>query len=108
MKLALFDFGKKAIFPQLIKNLLYNINVEMAWILDINKDIIKINNGKDVELLGQDFIDITCKASWYIGERKKHYQELEVVVSNPKSRYLFIAFFNSHLIVDTCEIKLSK
>ena len=30
MKLALFEFGKKAMFPQFLKNLLNNINMGLV------------------------------------------------------------------------------
>ena len=38
----------------------------LAQIFDINKDIIQINNNKNIKLLGQDFIDITLEACRYI------------------------------------------
>ena len=34
----------------------------LAQIFGINKDIILINDDKDVKILGQDLIDITLKA----------------------------------------------
>ena len=34
----------------------------LAWILNIDKDIIQINNNKNVKLFSQNIIDITLKA----------------------------------------------
>ena len=39
----------------------------LAWILGIDKDIIQINNNKDIKLLSQDYINITLKARQSIG-----------------------------------------
>ena len=46
MKLALFEFGKKAIFLQFFKNSLNNIDVGLTLVFDINENIIQINNNK--------------------------------------------------------------
>ena len=62
MKLALFESSKKAIFLQFFDNLSSNIDVRLTCVLGIDRDIIEVNNNKNVELLGQGLIDVTQKA----------------------------------------------
>ena len=40
MKLALFEVSKKVIFPQFFNNLSNSIDVSLAWIVGIDKNII--------------------------------------------------------------------
>ena len=58
MKLTLFEISKWVMFLQFFENLLNVINVDLMKVLGIDKDIIKINNDKNIELLGQNFINI--------------------------------------------------
>ena len=44
----------------------YDLQITLAQILDINKDIIQVKNDKNVKIFGQDLIDITLKAHRYI------------------------------------------
>ena len=67
MKTTLLEIGKKAIFPQFFKNSLNGINISLAWVFGIDKDVIKVNNNKDIKFLGQDLINIALKAGWCIG-----------------------------------------
>ena len=39
----------------------------LAWILNIDKDVILINDNKNVKFLSQDFIDIILEARQSIG-----------------------------------------
>ena len=50
-------------FLQFFKNPSNNINVGLAWIFGINKDVIQINNDKDIEFSGWDLDDIAIKTS---------------------------------------------
>ena len=80
----------------------------LAEIFNINKNIIEINDDKNIELLGQDLIDINLKTDRCVGKLQKYYLVLKVVVLSLKTRLLFIAFFYPHPIVSTCEVKLDK
>ena len=40
VKLALFEFGKKAMFLQFFENPSNDIDVGLAWVLNIDEDII--------------------------------------------------------------------
>ena len=35
----------------------------LTFIFGVNKDIIKVNNDKDIEFLGQNLIDVALEAS---------------------------------------------
>ena len=93
MKTTLFKVGKKLVFPQFLKNPSNAINMSLARILGVDKNVIEVNNDKDIEFLGQDLVNIALKASWYVGQPKRHYLVLEVAVSSPEGCLLFIAFF---------------
>ena len=108
MKLALLKDDKKTIFFQFFENLLSSINVGFAWVLGIDKDIIWINNNKNIKFFDQDLIDITLETSRCIEESKRYYLVLEVAVLSLKDLFLFIALFYLHLIVSICEVKLDE
>ena len=63
MKPACFQIGKKLILLQKIQNLSDDLCMILALILSINKDVIYVNYGKNIELLGRDFIDIILEAN---------------------------------------------
>ena len=48
------------------------INVGLAWVFGIDKDIILINNDKNIKLFGQDLFNITLKTGWYVRKPEKH------------------------------------
>ena len=66
MKATLFENGKKAVFPQFVQHPADSIDVSLARIFGVNQDIIQINNHKNVEFFGEDLIDVTLKAGWYV------------------------------------------
>ena len=93
MKIKLFKAGKKAVCPQFLKNPLNGIDVSLAWVLNVEENVIKVNNDKDIKFLGQDFINIALKAGRCVRQPKKHYLVLEVAVLSQESRFSFIALF---------------
>ena len=80
--------------------------MRLALVPGIDEDLIEINDDKNIELLGYDLIDIILETSQCVGEPKRHYQVLKVVVSSPERCLLFIALFYPHLMVSTCRIEL--
>ena len=80
MKMTFLEVGKKAIFPQFLKNPSNGIDVSLAWVFGIDEDVIKVNNDEDIKFLGQDLINIALKAGRCVGQPKKHYLILEVAV----------------------------
>ena len=108
METTLFEVGKKAIFPQFLKNLSDGIDVSLAWVLGVNEDVIKVNNDKDIEFLSHDLVNVALQAGRVVGQPKRHYLVLEVAVSSPESRLPFIALFYPHPMVSTREIELGE
>ena len=108
MKFTFFKVGKKADFPQFFKNSSNGINVGLAEVFKIDKDIIGINGNKNIKYLSQDFNDITLESVCCIKKPKRHYLILEVVVSSSDSHFLFITFFYLYLMVSIPEIYLKE
>ena len=71
----------------------------LALVLSINEDIIQIYNNINIEIFGQDLIDVSLKAGRNIQKAKKYYLILKVAITSLKGRFLLIAFFYSYLVV---------
>ena len=108
MEMAFFEVGKKAVFPQFLKNPLNGINVNLAWVLSVDEDVIKVNNDENIEFLGQDLVNIALEANKCIRQPKRYYLIFEIAVSSSESCFQFIALFYPYPMVSTCEIKLGK
>ncbi len=67
-----------------------------ALTLSVDEDVIEIHYYKDVELLGQNLIDVTLKRGRCIGQSKRHDLVLEMAVAGPESRLSFVAFPDTH------------
>ncbi len=80
----------------------------LAGIFGIDQDVIQIYHNEDIKLLSKDLIDITLKTSGCVGKSKGHYLVLKVAVSGAKSRLPLVTFSDSHSMIDTNEIQLSK
>ena len=96
METAFLEVGKKAIFSQFLENPLNGINISLAWVFGVDKDVIKVNNDENIEFFDQDLVNIALEAGRCVGQLKKHYPIIEVAVSSPESRLPFIAFFYPH------------
>ena len=48
---------KKFVLLQIIQPLLDGLYMTLAWIFNIDKDVIPINNNKNVKFFKQDFFD---------------------------------------------------
>ena len=75
---------------------------------DIDKNVIKIHNNKNIKFFCKDLINIALESCQNIDQPKKHYLIFEITISNLKSYFLFISFPNSYLMIDTYEIILGK
>ena len=82
--------------------------MSLAWVFGIDKDVIKVNNDKNIKFLGQDLINIALEAGRYVRQLKSYYLVLEMAVLSLESRLPFIAFFYPHPMVSTCEVKLGE
>ena len=80
----------------------------LAWVFSKDKNIIQINNDKNIKLFDQNLIDVTLEAGWCVRKPKKYYLVLKVAVSNPEDRLPFIALFYLYSMVSTCKVELGK
>ncbi len=94
--------------PQLAQHPSNDLYVLFALVLSVDVNVIKIYYYKNVELFGQDFVDITLKRGWCIGQSKKYNLIFEMTIVGAEGRLLFIAFFNPHSMVDIDQIKLGE
>ena len=102
------SLAKSLCFSQFFENLSNGIDVSLAWVLDIDEDIIYINNDKIIKLFGQDLIDISLETGRCIKKSKRHYLVLKMAVLSPKDCFSFIVLFYTYLMVSTHEIELGK
>lgn len=93
-------------FAELIEDLFNGIN--MIYFIDINHNVIQVDNYKDFWLLGQDFIDISLKTYWDIGQAKKYHLVYKIAVPSLECCLLLVFFTNSYPIMGTSQIKLYK
>ncbi len=77
-------------------------------VLSVDENIIEIHYYEDVELLGQDLVDITLKRGWCVGQFERHDLVLEMAIAGPESRLPFVAFLDPHLMVGIGQIKLGE
>ena len=108
MKTTLLDIDKKTIFSQFLENSLNDSNVSFAWVFGVDKDVIKVNNDKNMKFVGHDFVNIALETGRCIGQPKRHYSVHEVPVSSPENRLPFIALFYPHPIINTREVELGE
>ena len=51
---------------ELFQDPLYGFHVWLTGVLDIDQNVVQIYNHEDIELLGEDLIDIALKAIWSV------------------------------------------
>ncbi len=79
-----------------------------ALALSVDENIIEIHYYGDVELLGQDLVDVTLKRGQCISQSKRHNLVLEMAVAGSEGRLLFVAFSDPHSMVGVGQIKLGE
>ena len=82
--------------------------MSLAWVLDIDEDVIKVNNDENIEFFGHNLVNIALQAGLCVERLKRYYLVLEEAVSSLKGRFLLIVLFYPHLMINTREIKLGK
>ena len=50
MKPTFLQVGKEGVFPKLVQNLAYGLNVRLSGVFGIDQDIIQVYNNKNVLL----------------------------------------------------------
>ena len=89
---------------ELVKNPVYGLYIWMTCLFSIDQEVFQIHNNKVVKLLNKNPINIALKIGRSIRESKKHYLVLEVTIFGIKSSFTFVAFSNSHPIIDTGQV----
>ncbi len=79
-----------------------------ALALSIDEDVIEIYYYKDVELLGQDLVDVTLKHGQCVGQFERYDLVLEKVVAGPEGRFPFVTFPDPHSMVGIGQINLGE
>ena len=99
MEPAILQIGKETVFPKVFEYLLNGFDVSLAGIFSIDQDVVQVYNDKDIELLGQDLIDVTLKDSRSVRETKGHDLILKVAISSSKNHFSLVTFSDSHSMV---------
>ena len=79
-----------------------------SLVLSIDEDIIQIHNDKNIELFCKNLIDIALEFCRSVGQSKKYYLILEVIVSGPESRFPLIFFTKSYPVINIGKVELDK
>ena len=79
-----------------------------AFAFDVDEDVIEVYYHKNVKFFCQNLINIALKRGQCIDQSKKHHLVLEIAIAVSESCFLFIAFSDSHLMIDIGQIKLGK
>ena len=67
MKPTFFQIGKKTIFLQKVWDPLDGLYVALAFIFNVNQDVIQVNNDKNIEFFSQNFVDVALEVGQSIG-----------------------------------------
>src|SRR5277367_470544 len=73
-----------------------------------DKDIIKINNTKDIEEFTKTIVSISLKRCRGVSQTKGHDKVFEVTIASTEGGFVFIAFCDPQLIVRICHIEARK
>ena len=77
-------------------------------IISVNEDVIQIHNGKEVELLSKDLVDVSLEACWCIRQTKRHHLALKVAILSVERGFPLVSFANSDSMVGTGEVELGE
>ncbi len=79
-----------------------------ALALSVDENIIEIHYYEDVELLGQDLVDVTLKRGRCIGQSERHDLVFEMAVTGPEGHLPFVTFPDPHSMVGIGQIELGE
>ncbi len=94
--------------PQLVHHPSDGLYILFALTFSIDEDVIEIHYHENVELLGQEFVDITLKCDRCVGQSKRHDLILEIAIAGPEGRFSFIAFPDPYSIIGIGQIELGE
>lgn len=98
MKSAFLKIGVQQVLLQLVQNPSNALQVCHSLAFVVNQDAIKIYDNENVKLIHQDFVDITLNCGGSIGQAKRYYLVLKMVIAGFISCLIFITLSNSHLM----------
>lgn len=70
IKSTFYYISKELEFLKLVKNQTYGFYMWLAWLLDINQNIIQIHNDKNIKLFNKNLIDAALKTGRNIKSSK--------------------------------------
>ncbi len=80
----------------------------LTKVFGIDQNLIQIHYNKNIKLFSEDLINVALKTGGCVEKFEGHYLVLEVAVSGAEGRLPLVTFSDSHLMVGTSEIQLSK
>ena len=87
-------------FLYLIQYLSNGFHMYISLILNIDKNVIKVHNYKNVKFFYHDLDNIILISGWYINKFKRHYLIFILVITSSKNHPSFITFFNLYPMID--------
>ncbi len=108
MEAKLFQFGIKAVLPELFQDPADCIHMRLTGVLGIDQNVVCVNNDKNVKLLGKDLVDVSLEAIWSIGQTKGRDLIFEVAIPGTECCLSLVTLSNSHLMIGITEIPLGK
>lgn len=82
---------------QLVEN--SSNGIEMICFVDVDQNVIQVYNDKNVQLFGQNLVDIPLNTGQRIDQVKSHDLALEIALFSLECCLLFINFLNWHPMV---------
>ncbi len=79
-----------------------------ALAFSVDEDVIEIHYYEDVELLGQDLVDVILKRGRCVGQSERHDLVLEMAIVGPEGRLPFVAFSDPHSMVGVSQVELGE
>ena len=71
----------------------------------MDQNIIQIYNNEDIKLFSKNLVDIALKTYWCIEKSKRYNLVFVVAISDTRSHFLFIIFWNPDLMISISNIK---
>ena len=93
-------------FSELFQDSAYHFHIWLAWIFDVDQNIIQIHHNEDIKLFSEDLVDVALKAGRCIRIAKEHYLVLKVAVSGAEGYLPLIILSDSYPIVGTSQVQL--
>ncbi|CAJ0954795.1 unnamed protein product [Ranitomeya imitator] len=73
-----------------------------------DQNVIQVNNQEFIQILTENVMHKRLKNRWSIGKSERHHQILKMTLGRIKCRFPFISLPDSHQIIRTTKINLSK